>query len=201
VPPPAGTAGTGNTCRAGHPHGLQGIRVYSDANDNWVRSRPIWNQHAYSVTNVSDTGTIPATSMWQNNWDQLGLNNFRQNVPGVANGLATGDPTAGASSMFSCSTTGAVLSVPVCNRGSAPIGAGLSVGFYVNGKEVCGATTSTALMPGDCEPVGCVWASAPQTMAEAVNVDVIADDKGAYKECDTGNDHGVVLGVFCKPSG
>jgi hypothetical protein len=201
VPPPAGTPGTGDTCRAGHPHGLQGIRVYSDANDNWVRSRPIWNQHAYSVTNVNDDGTIPQTSAWLNNWDQLGLNNFRQNVPGVANGLATGDPTAGASTTFSCSTSGATLSAPVCNRGSAPIGAGLSVGFYVNGMKVCGTTTSAALAPGDCANVGCLWASPPATQPMAVNVDVIADDDGAYKECKSGNDHGAVLAVFCKPSG
>jgi FG-GAP-like repeat len=201
VPPPAGTAGTGDTCRAAHPHGLQGIRVYADANDNWVRSRTVWNQHAYSVTNVNDDGTIPKTSAWQNNWDQPGLDNFRQNVPGVANGLSTGDPTAGASTSFSCSSSGAVLSAPVCNRGSAPIGAGLSVGFYVAGAKVCGATTATALQPGTCENVGCVWSAPPATLAQAVNVDVIADDNGAYKECKSGNDHGTLLAVFCKPSG
>jgi hypothetical protein len=44
APPPAGTPGAGNTCRAAHPHGVSGIRVYSDANDKWVRSRMIWNQ-------------------------------------------------------------------------------------------------------------------------------------------------------------
>jgi hypothetical protein len=201
VPPPAGTPGTGNTCRAGHPHGLQGIRVYADANDNWVRSRTVWNQHAYSVTNVNDDGTIPQTSDWLNNWDQLGLNNFRQNVPGVANGLATGDPTAGASTVFSCASSSANLTVPVCNRGSAPIGAGLSVGFYVAGAKVCGTTTGAALQPGTCENVSCLWTAPPQTQAMAVNVDVIADDDGAYKECDTGNDHGIVLAVFCVPSG
>jgi hypothetical protein len=200
VPPPAGTAGTGNTCRAAHPHGVQGIRVYSDANDKWVRSRTIWNQHPYAVTNVNEDGTIPKSSLWQNNWQQVGLNNFRQNVPGTPNGLATGDATAGASTMYTCSPSGAELSVPVCNRGQDPIGAGLVVGFYVGGTKVCSATTTAALPPGQCQDVTCTWATPPTDQGHAVDVDVIADDGGGYQECKTGNDHGTVLGVFCKPA-
>lgn len=199
MPPPAGTAGTGNTCRAAHPHGLQGIRVYSDANDNWVRSRTVWNQHAYAVTNVNDDGTIPKTDVWMNNWDNPKLNNFRENVPGAVNGLATGDATAGASNTYSCSGAGAALTAPVCNRGSSPIGAGLSVGFYVAGAKVCATTTTQALQPGACATVGCTWADPPTSQPLAVSVDVIADDNGAYKECKTGNDHGTVLAVFCTP--
>jgi hypothetical protein len=201
APPPAGTAGTGNTCRAGHPHGVSGIRVYSDANDKWVRSRTIWNQHPYAVTHVNEDGTVPKTSAWKNNWDDPKLNNFRQNVPGNANGLATGDATAGPSDQFSCSPAGAGLSAPVCNRGSDPIGAGLSVGFYVNGTKVCGGQTTMALAPDACEVVGCTWATPPTLASQAVDVDVIADDDGAYQECKKGNDHGTVIGVFCKPAG
>jgi len=133
APPPAGTPGSGNTCRAAHPHGVSGIRVYSDANDKWVRSRTIWNQHPYAVTHVNEDGTVPKTSMWMNNWGDPKLNNFRQNVPGNQNGLATGDATAGASNQFACSGASVGLNSPVCNRGSDPIGAGLSVGFYVGG--------------------------------------------------------------------
>jgi hypothetical protein len=201
APPPAGTAGSGNTCRAGHPHGVSGIRVYSDANDKWVRSRTIWNQQPYAVTHVNEDGTIPKTSAWKNNWDDPKLNNFRQNVPGNANGLATGDATAGASDQYSCSPAGAGLSAPVCNRGSDPIGAGLSVGFYVDGMKVCGAKTSKALAPDECEIVGCNWATPPTLPTQAVDVDVIANDDGAYLECKANNGHGIVLGVYCKPAG
>src|SRR5207302_2136926 len=61
APPPAGIPGA-STCRAPHPHGVQGIRVYKDAQNRWVRSRTIWNQHAYAVTRVAENGTIPKTS-------------------------------------------------------------------------------------------------------------------------------------------
>ena len=60
--PPTGTPGSGNTCRAQHPNGsgantLQhGIRVLNDRLNRWASSRPMWNQHAYSVTNINDDG-------------------------------------------------------------------------------------------------------------------------------------------------
>ena len=37
-----------------------GVFSYGDANNKWVRTRKIWNQHAYHVTNVLADGKIPA---------------------------------------------------------------------------------------------------------------------------------------------
>lgn len=200
VPPPPGTPGTGNTCRAAHPHGLSGIRVYSDANDKWVRSRTIWNQHAYAVTHVNEDGTIPKSSAWKNNWDEPGLNDFRQNVPGTPNGNATGDATAGASHDYTCGSGTVTLSSAVCNRGADSIAPGLSVGFYADGQKVCAAKTSKALAPDECETVSCDWAGPPTKQSDAVDVVVKANDDQAYLECKPGNDQGVVLGVYCKPT-
>jgi hypothetical protein len=199
APPPAGTPGAGNTCRAGHPHGVSGIRVYSDTNDKWVRSRTIWNQHPYSVTHVQEDGTIPKTSAWVNNWDDPTLNNFRQNVPGNANGLATGDPTAGASSQYACSGNGVEIGAPICNRGADPIAAGLSVGFYVGAQKVCDAKTMETILPGECRLVSCVWSNPPQIASQKVDVTVIPNDDGSYAECKPGNNLGTIYGVFCKP--
>jgi hypothetical protein len=38
-----------------------GVRVLSDANLTWPGARGIWNQHAYSINNVDDDGTIPTS--------------------------------------------------------------------------------------------------------------------------------------------
>lgn len=200
-PPPAGTPGTGNTCRAGHPHGVSGIRVYADANDKWVRSRMIWNQHAYAVTHVNEDGTIPKTSEWKNNWQQQELNNFRQNVPGSQGGTQTPDATAGASSGYTCDGTTATLTAPICNRGAAPVGAGLEVGFYLAGALVCSTKTKMPLYPDECETVLCAWEGAPGTESGAVDLIVKANDGGDVTECKDGNNEGVVLGVYCKPTG
>lgn len=57
---------------------LGGIEIWEDSRNNWVRTRRIWNQHAYSVTNVTEDGQIPRAPT--PNWRSSGLNNFRQNV-------------------------------------------------------------------------------------------------------------------------
>lgn len=164
----------------------------------WVRSRTIWNQHAYAVTHVNEDGTIPKTSAWLNNWDDPKLNNFRQNVPGDRHGQAIGDATAGASTEFVCEGTSVRLSAPLCNRGSAPIGAGLSVGFYVEGNKVCATATSAPVEPGACITVECVWDSPPVGSGQAVTVDIVANDDKAYPECKPDNGVGTIYGVYCE---
>jgi len=196
--PPASVGGD-NTCRASHPHGLAGIRVYSDANDKWVRSRTIWNQHAYAVTHVNEDGTVPKTSEWASNWETPGLNNFRQNVPGTADGKLTADLTAGASQTFVCGGSTATLRAPICNRGADAIGAGAVVGFYDGTTLVCTTQTTTALQPGDCETVSCQWDSPPSNDGDKTDVRVVVDDSAGFTECHEGNNEGVVYGVFCKP--
>ena len=199
APPNAGTPGAGNTCRAPHPHGVSGIRVYGDANDQWVKSRQIWSQHAYAVTHINEDGTIPATQDWLRNWQQPGLNNFRQNVPGEPNGNAIGDATAGAESVYGCDGSNAVLQVDICNRGASALPPGINVGFYVAGSSVCQAQTSGAIEPGTCVTVTCEWSAPPSSSADAVDVDVVADDGGSVTECKEGNNHGTILDVYCQP--
>ena len=198
VPPEVGTAGTGNTCRAARPHGLSGIRVYRDANDLWVKSRQIWNQHAYAVTHVNENGTIPSTSNWLNNWEDLLLNNFRQNVPGDPNGIALGDTTAGPSDSYVCAGDTATLRVEICNRGATAVPGGINVGFYDGTTLVCSTETATVLGPEACELVSCAWAGAP-TVPPGRDVEVVADDGGGVTECKEGNNRGFVYGVFCEP--
>ena len=43
-----------------------GIEVFKDSLDNWVSTRPVWNQHTYHITNVGLVGEIPV--MEDNNW-------------------------------------------------------------------------------------------------------------------------------------
>lgn len=53
--------------------GHTGIYLFSDRDNSWRPGRRIWNQHAYSITNVEDDGSIPARP--EQNW--LRYNNFR----------------------------------------------------------------------------------------------------------------------------
>jgi RHS repeat-associated protein len=60
----------------------RGIIVFNDWANLWTRTRRIWNQHAYHVTNVTENGVIPVVET--PHWLIPSLNGFRTNrfVPG-----------------------------------------------------------------------------------------------------------------------
>jgi len=180
-----------------------GIRIYRDVEDRWVNSRPVWNQHAYSVTNVEDDGTIPATADWEPNWTVEGLNNFRQNVQGSLDPLAAPDFTAGGGDReLDCDDPEdprIVLHVTVCNRGTESVDAGADVTFHDGDPEVaapfCTTETTLVLDPGECEDVSCEWAPAP--VDDPRDVTVVVDLAGEATECHEGNNEALIEDVTC----
>ena len=204
APPITGTPGSGSVCRAAFSGKVGGIMVYRDVLDRWVNSRMIWNQHAYSVTNINEDGTVPKTSAWKQNWKQKGMNNFRQNVQGSLDPTSSPDLTAGKSTGLSCDKGGnMLLRIKLCNRGLQPVAAGVPVSFY-NGQPaskqfICTAKSKAQIDPGKCEVVSCIWNGAP--LNTAVDIHVVADDdgtgKGTVTECQEGNNKAVLKGVKC----
>ncbi len=200
--PVAGTPGSGNVCRSIIPKEVAGVRVYRDIQDRWVDSRPIWNQHAYSVTNVKDDGTIPATAAWSQNWKQSKMNNFRQNQQGQLNPSTVPDLTARPPGV-SCAAGAMSVQAEVCNRGTKAVGAGVSLTAYVGdpkagGKVGCTATTKKVLAIGVCELVSCSIAPSP---VGKVDLYLVADDAGGgkegYVECYDKNNTSVLKGAIC----
>lgn len=137
-----------------------GIEVWDDADGNWVRTRRIWNQHSYHVTNINEDGTVPSPEA--PNWTVTGLNNFRQNVQtyGVHNA-----PNVVPEDFFVSDRRCPEqyrLGVHVMNRGSQTVPAGLLVGFYEGDPEgehtLLGAVTIDGpLLSGGGEFVSLVW--------------------------------------------
>jgi hypothetical protein len=68
---------------------VAGVHVFGDADDSWRPGRRIWNQHAYSITNVDADAGIPATP--ELNW--LGYNNFRSGDMTAGDGMDAPDLT------------------------------------------------------------------------------------------------------------
>lgn len=215
VDPPAGASAAGKVCRALHPSGQpkQGIQVISDVLDRWVGSRPIWNQHAYSVTHVNDDGTIPKTSAVVANWKDPKLNNFRQNVQGSLSPESVPDLTTGPLAVGQLGTgvclpnaAGVRFDVRVCNRGTGPVASGVPVTFYdgpvVNAQVLCTKLTQSVLQPGNCETVSCEW---PTPNGPARDINVRVDDSGAGQggstECEEANNLGVIRYEPCSEIG
>jgi hypothetical protein len=178
-----------------------GVVVLRDELDRWAASRPVWNQHAYSVTHVRDDGTIPRSGEVAKNWLVPELNNFRQNVQGELSALGIPDLTAaedGDPRELECELDGyGLLEAQVCNRGMLPMGPGMVVAFTegaTDGPELCRATLEAALPIGTCEPVSCL----AELAGSAVDVYVVIDPDGLIEECWEGNNFAFFGEVHCK---
>ncbi len=66
-----------------------GVRVVGDRDNTWMSGRPVWNEHAYSITNVEDDVSIPAYP--ETNWI-AGYNNFRSGDITPVSGGGEPDP-------------------------------------------------------------------------------------------------------------
>jgi hypothetical protein len=199
VDPVAGVSPIGKVCRASNPgiNSAFGLRVLADRLDRWVGTRPIWNQHAYSVTNVDDRGRIPRTSQWLRNWTQPGLNNFRQNSPGAGSPAgAIPDLTIRRTKVTCEGPLAARIAADVCNRGTEPVAAGMPFAVYADGEvnPRCVATTDVRIFPGTCAPVSCVWTGSNTT--GIAHIDDRGNGEGINSECREDNNTAKVS-VMC----
>ena len=105
-----------------------GFYVIGDRDGTWRSGRKIWNQHAYSITNVNDDGSIPARPT--PNWSSY--NNFR-----------SGDLTAGMGGEYpdllvqitdvclsNCDDELLVVYVQVGNQGFLPVDGGVELTLW-----------------------------------------------------------------------
>ena len=169
VDPPAGTAGAGKTCRSlkctGNGCGVSGVQVWTGPGSGWAKSRPIWNQQAYTPTQINDNGTVKKTSLLTTDetvaWTPTNprANSFRQQLQ------TPGTPASAAPSLtleYPCTAD----SIPVCNRGSATADPGqIVMGFPGNASKFDGSSdklikvtcppTTVPIKPGECIILNC----------------------------------------------
>ncbi|MBO4350350.1 MAG: hypothetical protein J6A01_05305 [Proteobacteria bacterium] len=189
------SASDGKVCRAKHPSGIQrpGFRILRDRLDRWASSRFIWNQHAYSVTNINDDGTVPRTSEWKQNFLDPTLNNYRQNAQGKVSAGFAPDITGRLDQANAC-----VLSADnrikiggtLCNRGTKDVGSKLPATFYLGEPSdnhiLCTSYTDSNVVSGECRRVECEVAN-----TVSGKITMVVNDNGmggrTTVECDTNN--------------
>ncbi len=175
-----------------------GVYVLRDELDRWAASRPIWNQHAYSVTHVGDRGALPRTSEVAINWRTEGLNDFRQNTQGDLEALGIADLTASVRGVtpLGCRDGEATVRARVCNRGRLPLGGGLVVALRegaLDGPEFCRTTIDAPIDTGACVEIACTT-TAPES---AVDIYVVPDPDDVIDECHESNSWGRLENVEC----
>ncbi len=157
-----------------------GIAVIEDELDNWVRTRRIWNQHTYHVTNVNEDGSVPAIEA--DNWEILGLNNFRQNVQPIAVSAAPDliISSIGAD-LFACPLV--TVEAVVENIGDAGAAAGIPVAFYEgllpNPTFIGTTSTSVPILPGQSLLVSHDWTMPVERAGEVLIFYAAVDDDGS----------------------
>ncbi|HEY8087270.1 MAG TPA: VCBS repeat-containing protein, partial [Polyangiaceae bacterium] len=190
-------------CNDGTNIAQSGVRVFSDPNLAWVRTRAIWNEHPYHVTNVNDDGTIPQHEL--PNWTQPGLNNFRQNKqPGGE--FAAPDAIV---SLAPVCTSPFGLAATVRNIGEAALPAGVVVGFYSGtapgGTKLGSLSTLLPLYPAESETLVLTLTSPPAGIVNGTTpVYAVVDDTTTphpgWHECRTDNDTSADVAVVCHGS-
>jgi hypothetical protein len=179
----------------------RGLFVYGDARDQWMRTRRVWNQHTYHVTNVETSGVIPRVEV--DNWTVPGLNDYRQNVQGEGVYNAPDLKVLGLEVMLSACPTSVRLRARVSNEGSLGVAAGVPVAFYrgtvADAAALIGVvSTAAALLPGastvveiDAPLVG----DAPYSFLAVVDDD--GTGAGVVQECDEDDNGGTIADVSC----
>ncbi len=179
----------GNTKQAG-------IRIFGDNEGKWVRTRRIWNQHTYHVTNVNEDGSIPKVETL--NWTQPRLNNFRQNVQPLGEFAA---PDLVVTIRPGCEGVYALVA-RVRNLGEAAVEPDVVVGFYGGATKLGTRKTTRTLYPGESEDLILEFGGAPPAgvVDGTTLVHAVVDDgmpPHAWKECRTDNNKSAEVSGKC----
>ena len=187
------------TCPGGQQ--TSGLRVFSDPQKRWVRTRSVWNQHAYSVTNIGEDGAVPQEPA--QNFKDPTLNNYRQNKqPGQEFAAPDGIISL---ALPTCNGPYALVA-RVANVGEAPLPAGATVGFYLGapggGSLIGKAVTKGTIYPAQSELVQLSVPSLPPGLSTGsmpfhVRFDDTAEPHPAWTECRTDNNLSKAVSGSC----
>ncbi len=174
----------------------QGVTVFGDKRDSWVGTRKVWNQHAYSVSNICDGvdgacdagasyGELPAHP--KDNWSLPWLNNFRQNVQDT--GLKNA-PDATVAVDVRCGTP-TIVGVAVRNGGLAVLPSDVEIEVLrVDGDVVLGTVVTTkALLAGQTELIDFEVPAGEGGNADAYYARIVVDPIAPqFQQCRDDND-------------
>lgn len=170
---------------------FSGVRIFGSQSRDWVVTRRVWNQHAYSVTHIEEDGRVPAHP--QRNWLVPGLNNFRQNKqPGLE--FAAADAVV--SMTGQCVEAGMAFDIVVRNVGEASLPSGVPVQLLVDplatARVLTTLTTTRNLGPTQAEHF--TWVSSEDLGDKPVIARIVA---ASLRQCRTDNDESTPAIVGC----
>lgn len=181
------------------PPGMDvGITVYSDTYDNWVRTRRIWNEHAYHVTNINEDGSVPKRE--PANWLNRRLNNYRANTqPASGFNAPNFVPDGLVVSRDKCKESKLLITATIRNIGSLGISIPVSVSFYIPDYAYEGKTysvylgtvqTSSALAADGSQSVSFEWNGKGVIVVDKTPVEITVEGERHRISYVVDDDHG-----------
>ena len=182
----------------------KGITAFGAVEDNWRPGRTIWNQHAYSITNVNEDGTIPETPT--PNW--LSYNNFRSGDVNALTGLVLPDLYATYYEVceFECDQDRLAVWVQVGNRGMADINGDVLIELWAD--ESTGRVLLDSVIIDTGIPAGqalesikmsATGVSAIEDLLVTVDGGNFVENDGMWRECDEENNEEIWGHGVCMP--
>jgi len=176
-----------------------GLKVLGSAGDPWVGGRPVWNQHAYSITNIEDDLSIPTQP--DPNW--LQYNNFRSgDLYGLSEGAVPDAVPVGEVCMTECARGRVVLTARVGNQGMKALPAGVGIGVYsLDGAEsvlLDTQHTEDEIAAGETSESLVFEIATPDVGADGLMIRVDDDAAVLVRECDEGNNVVILEDVGCQ---
>lgn len=178
------------------------VSIYGDADNSWAPARKVWNQHAYSITNINDDLSVPTTATpnfssynsWHSAFDREAGTSLTDDLEGEILGVCEDD------------CDGGVLRVAgrLINRSDAPLDAGIAVALYavIDGEYVIAdVAVTTVETPSGMTGEVMDFEVATELAKEAASLVIRADDDGtgtgAVSECSEDNNIDIEAGGFC----
>ena len=177
------------------------MSVYGDADESWPPARQVWNQHAYSISNINDDLSIPesATPNFQH------TNTWHSAIATEGYGLSDDlESEIVEICEDECDTGTVYVVVRLYNKGTEELPAGAQMTLY--GES--GAYRYALETIETTEPLASGWSTVgieiqlvSDQLAAMDSLLLVADDdgfgNGAIAECSESNNDFVVSGPFC----
>lgn len=160
-----------------------------------MRTRRVWNQHTYHITNINADLSLPAPEVAS--WGPSGFNNYRVSAQGRPNAP---DLIVGPSILLSQCPEALVVRATVGNKGALGVPAGVKVRLFAGtdatGKLLGEQSTSGPVLPGGSINVDFTLSFVDIGPATSLFVDVDSDD--VVRECIEDNNSASASVPGCK---
>ena len=177
-----------------------GLVVLGSANLDWLPGRQVWNQHAFSLTNINDDLSVPAPAA--PNWPLH--NNFRSGDPQPVSGSSAPDVVPLAElCLEECERNTLVVRIRLGNEGAAILRRDVPVSLYAqtsDGTRTYLGSSFTIAETAPGETTDTITLRVDWTGFENQDLVVVADDEEGIEwvpECVESNNEYVFAAPDC----